>query len=271
MASNEITGTTKANGADSAALATQADVAEYDGFSEALDGPQIARRLYNRSGTDASGARIEVDMFWDNASEETSKTINAIMVMMHRSRAWFQWDDASESNTFFCTSHDAVTGTLEDTGRTRACRTCPDAVWRKDIKGKKTVNCSEIRTVLCLDLATQDPFLLRFQRSSSKPIVAHLRKHHQGKGPIIRGRRMNLPLYSNHVTLSLERSQNGKYAVPKIVFGAKSLPEEIELARSMMEALRPALDRAVVDRSLDERGEADDSAGGDASFDPDTL
>jgi hypothetical protein len=270
MESNETNGTDMAATDTADVLARQSDVQGYDGFSEALDGPQIARRLYNRSGTDASGGRIEVDMFWDNATEETAKTIEAIMVMMHRSRAWFQWDDSSESNTFYCTSHDAVTGTLEDSGRTRPCRTCPDAVWRKDAKGKKTVNCSEIRTVLCLDLKGQEPFLIRFQRSSAKPIVAHLRKHHLGK-LLIRGRRMNLPLYAHHVTLSLERSQNGKYAVPKITFGAASTPEELTLCQALMEQLRPALDRAVVDRSVDERGEADDSAGGDASFDPDKL
>jgi hypothetical protein len=250
----------------------------YDGYSASQDGIRIPRLLYNRTGTDAYGQRIRVDMFWNNVMNTTVPAVDAILVMEHRTRAWFEWNDAEERNDYFCSSGDAVTGHREDTGAARACKTCPDAKWSKNPKGKRSVRCTDIRTVLGLDLATGEPFLLRFQKSSAKVIRTHTERHHDGKlrGPD--GKRYNTPLYAYAVKLQLVLSDNEKYAVPTIHVTRIVTPDEAKLCRETLIALRPEVERATADRDVDS-ADAEDLGGaggagagaGDASFNPDEF
>jgi hypothetical protein len=245
------------------------DAEAYDGYAHSTDGPTLPRKLYNRKGVTASGVRITPDVFWDSVYDTVQPELRCIMVLAVRSRAWFKWSNAAKRNEFYCTSKDAITGVLEATGKSRKCGdTCPDTRWYKDEEGKLTVNCTDVRTVLCVDAERHEPFLLRFQKTSTKTLTQYMARHHDGrlrpKGSL---KSYNLPLYAHHCLITLELSENGNYAVPVLTFGDRSTPEEAAMARETIIAMQPVLEAAVTDRSVDD----DDSAradSGDTSFTP---
>lgn len=245
------------------------DAEEYDGYSDSKSGPSLPRKLYNRKGLTDNGVRITPDVFWDTVQDTIQDELDCIMVLSVLSRAWFKWSNANNRNEFFCTSSDGVTGVLESTNQHRPCEGCPDRKWYKGDDGKQTVNCTDIRTVLCVDAVTHDPYLLRFQKTSAKTLTQYMARHHDGR---LRkpgsNKRYNLPLYAHHVHVTLELSENGNFAVPVLTFGDKSTPEEAQLARETIEAMRPALEHAVADRAVDDTAGAE---AGDTSFDPDKF
>lgn len=248
------------------------DAEAYDGYAHSTDGATLPRKLYNRKGMTAGGVRISPDVFWDSVYDTVQPRLDCIMVLATRTRAWFKWSNAAKRNDFFCTSKDAITGTLESTGKQRKCGdTCPDTKWYKDEEGKMVVNCTEVRTVLCVDAERYEPFLLRFQKTSTRTLTQYIARHHDGrlkpKGSL---KRYNLPLYAHHCTITLELSENGNFAVPVLELGVMSTAEEAAMARETIAAMQPVLEAAAQDRSVDDQDSAR-AESGDTSFDPDKF
>lgn len=235
----------------------------YDGFSRSktTEDFRLPRRLFNQSrGEDANGQHLRPDLFFDPVTQIAVPTIDAILILEHKSRAFTTYDEATEETAVICTSNDCVTGIEQANGKPRPCKGCPDAIWRKNANGKRSVNCTEKHNVLAVDIATREPFLITFQRTSARVIVDHVQRYHVGKREI-GGRRENMPLYWRVVRLSLVRSENGKYAVPEIEHVRMCTPEEARAGQESAEAYFPIMSRAVDAADA----EAADG-GGDASF-----
>ncbi len=247
------------------------DAEGYDGYSNSQSGPSLPRKLYNRKGVAQNGERITPDVFWDTVQDTVVPELNCIMMLSVLTRAWFKYSNANKRNEFFCTSSDGVTGVLEATQQRRKCDGCPDTKWYKDQEGKSVVNCTDVRTVLCVDVDNQyEPFLLRFQKTSAKALTQYMARHHDGRlKPPGSNKRYNLPLYAHHCHITLEMSQNQNYAVPVLTFGEKSTPEEAQLARDTIAAMQPLLEHAATDRTVDD--DTNSAEAGDASFDPNSF
>lgn len=219
----------------------------YDGFSESMGADQfrLPRRMFNQSkGVDADGERLKPDVFYDPISQRTAKTIDAILILEHTTRAFTTYDEDTEETTYICMSNDCVTGIEQAINRPRPCKGCPDAVWKKNAKGKRSVNCDESYNVLAVDMATREPFVIVFRRTSASAIRTHVQRHHFGKRELADGRKANMPLYWRQVRLSLELSENGKYAVPVIDVTGVTDPVTADACRETLEAYRSMLTRA---------------------------
>jgi hypothetical protein len=206
---------------------------------------RLPRRMFNQSkGTDADGERLKPDVFYDPVSQKSAKTIEAILILEHTTRAFTTYDEDTEETTYMCMSNDCVTGIEQATNRTRTCKGCPDAVWKKNAKGKRSVNCDESYNVLAVDITTREPFVIVFRRTSAAAIRTHVQRHHFGKRELADGKKTNMPLYWRTVRLSLELSENGKYAVPVIDVTGFTDPATADACRETLEAYRTMLTRA---------------------------
>jgi hypothetical protein len=251
----------------------------YDGFSESMGSDQfrLPRRLFNQSkGTDVDGNRLVPDVYYDPISQRSAKTIDAILIMEHTTRAFTTYDEDTEETTYICMSNDCVTGIEQATQRPRTCKGCPDAAWKKNAKGKRSVNCDESYYVLAVDMATREPFVILFRRTSASAIRTHVQRHHFGKRELPDGRKANMPLYWRRVRLSLELSENGKYAVPVIEVTGVTDPATADMCRETLDAYRSILTRAE-DHSKAEAAPAAAANGGggggapNTSFDPEDF
>ena len=248
----------------------------YDGFSESMGSDQfrLPRRLFNQSkGTDVDGNRLVPDVYYDPISQRSAKTIDAILIMEHTTRAFTTYDEDTEETTYICMSNDCVTGIEQATQRTRTCKGCPDAAWKKNAKGKRSVNCDESYYVLAVDMATREPFVILFRRTSASAIRTHVQRHHFGKRELPDGRKANMPLYWRRVRLSLELSENGKYAVPVIEVTGVTDPATADMCRETLDAYRSILTRAE-DHSKAEAAPAAAANGGgtpNTDFDPEDF
>lgn len=219
----------------------------YDGFSQSMGSDQfrLPRRIFNQSkGTDVDGNRLVPDVFYDPISQQSTKRIDAVLIMEHTTRAFTTYDEDTEETTVICASNDCVTGIEQATDRVRKCKGCPDAAWRKNAKGKRSINCDEAFHVLAVDMATREPFVITFRRTSASVIRAHVQRHHLGKRELADGTRANMPLYWRRVELSLVLSENGKYAVPVITVTAVTDPGTAAMCRETLDAYRSMLTRA---------------------------
>lgn len=220
----------------------------YDGYSDAVSADKIRlpKLIFNRSGLTKQGVRFTPDTFFNTVSEAVTPTVDCILSHVRMSRAWTRYDQAEEKTEYVCSSRDGVVGTFEATKETRMCKGCPDAMWRTGADGKRSVSCSEVYNVLARDLASDEPFMVTFRKTSTPAFIAHLTKYHANKLRV-RGRVANVPLYAYHVRVALALAQNGKYATPVLTVLSTSTREEAQASLDAAEAMRELFHEAAAE------------------------
>lgn len=258
---------------DELAAAELGDVTfETDGLDE-LDASDVklAAKVFNMKAVDKNGDPIPANVFYDTVTEETTKELDLVLLVLHKTNEWREFDEAASKSNIKCRSFDRVTGRMED-GTERPCEGCKDAKWETitvDGKSKRTRRCGPVYNVFAIDRKDRQPCVLRFKRTSLPVIQSHINKHHAGRR-VVAGKRMNYPLFVFAVRARLEMAKGGKtqYAVPVLERGGVLPREEVlqaqESAKYVMEALLPVLEKMT-------EPETDDGAEGtppatDASF-----
>jgi len=256
-------------------------VANDDGLGQ-VDADDIKIPVYvlNMKGKGADGRAIPIDEYYNTVDETSKRSVNAAFLHLHKSHLYSKWNNAEKRTEISCRSYDRVTGTWVADGHLRQCKGCPDFEWRR-ADGKRTRNCGPVYNMFSIDRDDHMPFVIRYKRTSLPVIKQHLQKHHIGrriakvrdpKTNELKTERLNYPLQVFAVTMEAEIS-DGKgdaYAVPTLVRGPVLSAEEIasltESARTLRESVLPIL--MHVEKVAAERGEGDDSGGGDGSFEP---
>ena len=214
-----------------------------DGLEEiGAEDIKLPLKVFNMKGMDAAGDPIPPNVFFDTVEETTKKKLDLVLLTLHKTNLWSEFNNAENRTEIKCRSFDRVTGTMAD-GTERPCQGCPDAQWRTE-NGKRSRRCGPVYNVFAVERDTKQPCVIRFKRTSLPVIQSHLNKHHIGRR-IVNGKRANYPLFAFQVTASLRMSDDGKYAIPVLERGAVLAKEEIEnaaeSARFVRETLLPEL------------------------------
>lgn len=237
-----------------------------DGLGE-VSGEDIRVATYtlNAKRIGANGRQIPADVYFDTLGEQVHEHVDAVFLSLHKTNLWSSYNQTENRTEVHCRSQDRKTGTLAD-GRTRPCLGCPDAEWKYDeAKGKRLRRCSPVYNVVSLDRGSQQLFVIRFKRTSLSIIKTHLQKHHIGRR-VLRGRHVNYALYAFNVRLTGKMAgPNANHAVP--IIDKQSVVTEAELRLYAETVAAINAQAASVIEQVD-RSDADDSDGGDASFDP---
>lgn len=253
--------------AEDAALAALFSGADMGGIDDGLgqvapEDIKLALKIWNMKGIDPETKRARPsDVFFDTVTEETSDTLDLVLLDLRKSNEWRTYSDAEKKSTVHCRSRDRVTGTMLDgatPGMERPCQGCPEAQWTRDDKGKPKRLCGPVYAVAALDVATQQLCVLRFKSTSLSPFKAHLNKHHLGRR-IVKGERGNWPLFAFTVRAKLRMDEGGNFAHIDLEKTGNVTPELLQQA---VEAKRYYDD--VADRYADKLAEKDLEGGGDA-------
>lgn len=223
------------NGSVSLAVAPSAalveldwDELETDGMEEVnADDIRIAKKLCNARTTDSSGEPVPDNVWFDTVTEEQKRELRLAFLTITKANSWVTYDESEGRSTVHCESLDQKTGVLSATGEVRSCDGCIDKLWRTDEKGKRGRNCSPVYTVLAVDREALQPCLLTFRRSSLPVLQAYLNKHHIKRGPVVNGKRLNVPLFAYEVRATLKMNDAPRYALPVLERGDVLPPEEI--------------------------------------------
>lgn len=264
--------------ADKAALAAALDF-DYgadDGLQEIdredMRAPVI---IWNQKKKDENGQERRVNQFYDVLNAKViDGPISCVLIHLHKSRVFKQYDDVAQSNKVVCSSPDMLpssTGKLRGKhpslglvdGTQRDCDGCPDKEWFTDDKGKKKRNCDPVYGVslamLNDDGSIGEAFIARFQRTSLPAFKKHLQQHHIGKHPTKRG--ANVPLFAFSLKFGLETAENGNYATPVFERGPTLPKATIQaLAEQAKQLSEFAADLAVAADRQEARADGDDGA-----------
>lgn len=222
-------------------------------------------QVFNFKGVDRAGDPIAPNVFYDTIAETTSKEKRVVLLVLHKSNEWREYDEAKGESQIKCKSFDRVTGTMED-GRQRPCNGCPDAQWTSDpVTKKRTRRCGPVHNVVGVDRATGEPSLFRFKKTSLSPWQIFLNKFFIGRMILGGGKRGNVPLFAYETVLRLVMSDDKKYAIPTFERGARLERDEIlaaaDTAKTYQETLLPALDKlAAQDKDSGGSGNAPDTS-----------
>lgn len=235
---------------------------------------RVATMTLNAKRTDARGRQIGADMFFNTITETVHEEIDAAFLLLHKTNAWTWFNQTENRSEVMCSSRDRKTGLLRKDGANleRPCEGCPDAQWREvivDGEKKRKRNCSVFYNVFSVDRVEQQLFVIRFKRTSLPAFKTHLQKHHIGRR-IVAGKRVNYPLYAFSVKLTGKMaSPTATYALPVIQRTGVLSAEEIQMCAMSVDALKAQMSQILdkVEAADVEQSDADDSKGGDASFD----
>jgi hypothetical protein len=211
---------TSITAADSAAaLSIYGEDSIADGYSQAIgvDKIKLARKVFNKQGLDESGTPFRKDCFYDTATQVQSPTLQVVLIYVHGWRAWSEYDDVEKKTNLICVTNDCITGTITHTdgqAEQRRCRGCKDYEWGRTAKGKPFRNCSDRYTVLGVDLATSEPFLMGFKKTSEKALTEYLAKYHTNKRKLSSGKLANKPIDWFTINMKLTVDKSGLFAVP---------------------------------------------------------
>jgi hypothetical protein len=219
-------------------------------------------------------ARITQDQFLDTIDRAVSNDLHLVLLELHKTNLYAVFDKRQERNVTVCRSFDRVTGTYNDPQRgtyDRPCKGCPDAQWRTDAEGKRTVPCGEVWNVAAFDLDTQRVVLIKFRKTSLDSIRNHLQAHHIGRRRLASGKRGNIPLFAYRVTITLTMDKAGNYAIPVFargdMLGVNDLRVMAETAAGVRETFAARM--AAADESAGGSGDGGDAP--DTSFDTDAY
>lgn len=209
--------------------------------------------VFNMKGKDADGRALAPDVYYNTVTEGTHQTVDCVLLTMHKTNEWTEYNDDKGRNVKLCRSADRKTGTMED-GTQRPCEKCPDAQWRTDEKGKRSKHCGTVINVVGVDRETGRPFIVRAKKTSLRPFKNYLNKHFIGA----RGSKGNVPLFAYQTTMGLTMSDDGKYSLPVYTRGKvldrASIVEAAETAKFYREIVLPA--------NVEAFGDIEDNAGG---------
>lgn len=227
---------------DAAGLSVLDDVSfDVSGLEEVdAEDLRFAVKVWNLRQKRSDGKGLhQVDEFFDTLTEQTSRELSCVFVTLHKTNDYSVFDNTLQETVRICSSYDRVHGTLrvphpttgEVEGTVRACDSCPDALWRKDDKGKNVKNCSAVYGVIGVELDDAgnptSPFMIRFKRTSLGPFKTHLQKHHIKRRQDPKTRKMvDVPLFAFAVKMRLEADEGGQFAVPVLERGPV-LPKEL--------------------------------------------
>lgn len=257
---------------------------DLDGYDDGIgavrrEDIRIPTIALNAKRTDANGRQIPADMLFHTIDETARESVNAVLLSRELTNSYAKYDNEEQRTHVLCRSDDLVTGTMAD-GKHRPCKGCPDALWITNPQtGKRGQNCSTVHNVLALDRDRQELFMIRFRKTSESPLVTHLNKYHIGKRKLPGGKLGNYPLYLLAVRISGRMaSAKATYAVPVIELIGKLPPAEVVLCAETMQGYKDqmrgiiaAADAAEAQAGAGVRSDADDSAGGDTSFETDRF
>jgi len=249
------------------------DFDENDGLAEASnEDMRVPARVFNFKGIDAaSGRAIPPDEFFDTVDETVSREIDAAFVLLHKTNLYSRFNQADNRTERICRSNDRITGTMEN-GVVRPCEGCPDAEWHNieiDGKIKRSRNCGPVYNMFAIDRNTHMPFVIRFRRTSLPIIKSYLQKHHLGRR-IVKGKRMNYPLFAFRVNLKLKMDPTGKFALPVLTkLGTLDREELVEHASASkyLQDMRHKIIEATEEKAMDTEGGESGAPGDFASND----
>lgn len=219
-----------------------------DGLAEADDGLgeldsrdiKLPTKVWNFKGIDTKGDPIAPNVFYDTVSEEWTRTLDLMLINLHKTNEWREFNNATKKNEVRCRSFDRVKGEMTADGTIRPCKDCPDAKWTTE-NGKRTRRCGEVWNIFAAELGTRQPCVLRFRRTSLPVIQSHVNKHHVGKR-VMGNKRTNWPLYSFRVTASLKMvGDEVKYAIPVLEKVGNVTAEELELGAATVPYVKDVL------------------------------
>lgn len=243
---------------------------EDDGLEEVdAEDVKLAAKVFNFKGTDENDDPIPPNAFYDTVTEQTKKELDLVLLTLHKTNEWREYDEGEGRSHIRCRSFDRVTGVMED-GTERQCQGCPDAKWRTTDSGKRTRRCGPVYNVFAIERDSRQPCVVRFKRTSLPVIQGYLNKHHIGRR-VQAGRRSNYPLFVFRCTATLRMSDDKKYAIPVLERGEVLPKEEIQLAadsaKYVREGLLPELAK-IADADSDDAGTA---PAGNSDFNPDDF
>lgn len=224
-----------------------------------------AALVLNFKGKDKNGRAIPPDVFYNTLTETTHEKVSAVFCLLHKTNLYSKFDKARNKTDIICRSFDRVTGTMSD-GTIRPCEGCPDAKWYQgqgdDGKPKRMKNCSEVYNVFGVDRDSAQAIVVRYKKTSLPVIKTYLQKHHLGRR-LVKGKRLNYPLYAFGVTMTAKLAADGAtYAVPILERAEVLSEEEIrvhalntkalgERMRGVLERLEDQVEGREVDTSFD--------------------
>lgn len=237
-----------------------------DGLSEIdQEDIKLPAKIWNFKGLDTEGNPIAANVFFDTVTEQLTRTLDLILIKLHKTNEWKEYVQGEGRSRVRCRSFDQVTGTMDD-GTVRPCEGCPDAKWMDvigdDGKPKRNRKCSPVYNLFAAELATRQPCVLRFKKTSLPAIQTYLNKHHIGRRTLKSGARTNWPLYVYACRATLKMSDDKKYALPVLERREQLSREDIEQGAATVAYVNEVL--------LGELGkvmEADRDEAGDTSFD----
>lgn len=248
-----------------------------DGFDDGLgeieaSDVKLAALVFNMKGVDRSGDPIAPNVFFNTLEETTTKKVSLVLLQLHKSHHYSEFDNAKNETVTHCRSFDRVTGTMAD-GGTRACNGCPHQEWRS-VEGKRKRDCAEVWNMFGVDRNTQTPVVIRFKKTSQPAIKDYLNKFHIGKRIAVVGgkqKRVNMPLFAFTCEASLKMDDTGKYAVPVLERGEVLPKEEIQAYAVESENVRAYMEKALGQVEAKVTAAEGGSGEGDASFDTDAF
>jgi hypothetical protein len=168
-----------------------------------------------------------------------------------------------------CSSYDQETGVWAEDGHIRKCENCPDKRAVKQPDGKVRSNCTEIVSLMNIELRNTRPFVMNGKRTSRPPIMNYLHQHHFGKGGSRNGKRLDLSLFAYRVTARLEMDATGNYANLILEKGEIFSPADLKMLFESSQAIRETLAERLAEAEAQTaayEGNADSSGEPDASF-----
>jgi hypothetical protein len=203
------------------------------------DDLKLAAYVLNMAGTSKDGRAIPKDEFYNTVDERSKHKVNAVFLHRHKSNLYSRWIESENRTEIVCRSFDRVTGTLQESQRTRPCKGCPDAEWHEvtdgDGKTKRKKNCSEVYNIFAVDTDESLGFVVRFKRTSLPVIRSYLAKHHIGRR-LVKGERSNYPLHVFAVEMT--GKMTGTFAVPVINRGRVLSGDEITIYKQRAQEVR---------------------------------
>lgn len=243
-----------------------------DGLGEIdRDDIRISSRMLNCRKLDENKRPIPDDVYYDTVTQATTREIRAAFVLRHKAKRYDYYDNEAKRTRLVCRSSDRITGTLNnDDGSTstRPCKGCPDDQWYTDDEGKRRKHCSPVSNMFAVDLATRQPFVVRYKRTSLPALKTYLQRYHLGRRPLA-GRMGNYPLYVFELTLGAQMSNDGTHAIPVLTKVGRLPLDVIKGLEQSSKALEEYYVRS--ESNLERIDDADTSDSGDTSFDPDSF